>query len=250
MINLHDDFLTNVQIGQLREQFFFGGIPWYYNESKVSGAEDDINNYQFTHVFYETNSEARLWTRSEHFPAILPILSRLSVIGIYRIKANLEPLKVGLNVWMDESKKVTNEVSGVDRYYSEFHTDYSCDNIEYSEYKKLLEGTAVSPSPFGLGEICYRDFEILFAGSVLIKPNMDHLKTWPNIYKPMETYIPCKWDFSDLEEKVSWVFNNISEAQNIATSGQDLIKDLLLKQNNFSYQFKNIIDMALKTDNC
>ena len=129
MINLHDDFLTNVQIGQLREQFFFGGIPWYYNENKVSGAEDDINNYQFTHVFYETNSEARLWTRSEHFPAILPILSRLSVIGIYRIKANLEPLKVGLNVWMDESKKVTNEVSGVDRYYSEFHTDYSCDNM-------------------------------------------------------------------------------------------------------------------------
>ena len=140
-------------------------------------------------------------------------------------------------------------INAIKKYNIKFKfSDYSCDSIEYSKYKKLLEDTAVSPSPYGLGEICYRDFEILFAGSVLIKPNMDHLKTWPNIYKPMETYIPCKWDFSDLEEKVSWVFNNISEAQNIANSGQDLIKDFIIKQNNFFYQFKNIIDSALKTD--
>ena len=130
MINLHDNFLTNVEFGQLREQVFFGGIPWYYNEQKVKEVEeDDFNNYQFTHVFYETNSDARIFTRSEKFPLMLPILSRLSLIGIYRIKANLEPLKVGLNVWMDESKKVSNEVSGVDRYYSEFHTDNDCDSM-------------------------------------------------------------------------------------------------------------------------
>ena len=130
MINLHDNFLTNVEFGQLREQVFFGGIPWYYNEQKVKEVEeDDFNNYQFTHVFYETNSDARIFTRSEKFPLMLPILSRLSLIGIYRNKANLEPLKVGLNVWMDESKKVSNEVSGVDRYYSEFHTDNDCDSM-------------------------------------------------------------------------------------------------------------------------
>ena len=128
MINLQDDYLTKVEFGQLREEVFFGGIPWYYNEEKVGG-EDNFNNYQFTHVFYETNSDARLFTRSEKFPLMLPILSRLSIIGIYRIKANLEPLKVGLDVWHGEEGTVSNVVSGVDRYYSPFHTDYECDNM-------------------------------------------------------------------------------------------------------------------------
>ena len=129
MINLHDGFLSNVEFDQLREEVFFGGIPWYYNEHKVITGADDFNNYQFTHVFYETNSDARLWTRSEKFPLMLPILSRLSIIGIYRIKANLEPLKVGLDVWVDESKQVSSVVNGVDRYYSDYHTDYECDNM-------------------------------------------------------------------------------------------------------------------------
>ena len=79
----------------------------------------------------------------------------------------------------------------------------------------------------------------------MIKPNMNHIKTWPNIYRPMETYIPCKWDFSDFEEKVNWVFKNISKAQEIATSGQNLVAHLLLKENNFTHRFKNIIESAL-----
>ena len=109
----------------------------------------------------------------------------------------------------------------------------------------MLKETAIVPSPYGLGEICYRDFEILFSGCVMIKPNMSHLKTWPNIYRPIETYIPCRWDFSDLEEKINWVFKNISKAQEIATSGQNLVAHVLQKENRFTHRFKNIIESAL-----
>ncbi len=130
MINLHEDYLSKVEFGQLREQVFFGGIPWYYNEHKVQAVEeDDFNNYQFTHVFYEMNSQKRLWTRSEKFPLMLPILSRLDLIGIFRIKANLEPLKVGFNTWHNDDRTVSNEVNAVDRYYSQFHTDNDCDSM-------------------------------------------------------------------------------------------------------------------------
>ena len=125
-------------------------------------------------------------------------------------------------------------------------TNYEYKSISYKKYNELLKETAVVPSPFGLGEICYRDFEILFSGCVMIKPNMNHLKTWPNIYRPMETYIPCKWDFSDLEEKINWVFKNISKAQEIASSGQKLVADVLQKENNFTHRFKNIIESALQ----
>ena len=78
----------------------------------------------------------------------------------------------------------------------------------------------------------------------MIKPDMKHIKTWPNIYIPMDTYIPCRWDFSDLEEKVRWALKNISKAQNIATAGQLLLKNLLFNENKFSYRFKRIIDKA------
>ena len=53
-------------------------------------------------------------------------------------------------------------------------------------------------SPFGWGEICYRDFEAAIGGSMLIKPDMSHLSTWPNIYAS-DMYKSLKWDFSDLD---------------------------------------------------
>ena len=34
----------------------------------------------------------------------------------------------------------------------------------------------------GEREINYRDYESFLSGSVLIKPDMDHVDTWPNYY--------------------------------------------------------------------
>ena len=54
-----------------------------------------------------------------------------------------------------------------------------------------------------------------------------------------------KW----LEEKVDWVFSNFSKAQTIALNGQNYIKNILLQGNNFTYHFKNIVDIVLKDPN-
>jgi len=58
-------------------------------------------------------------------------------------------------------------------------------------------------SPFGYGELCWRDIEAIAAGAVLIKPDMSHLRTEPDLYRDGETYIACRWDFSDLADKLS-----------------------------------------------
>ena len=58
-------------------------------------------------------------------------------------------------------------------------------------------------SPFGYGELCWRDIEAIAAGAVLIKPDMSHLRTEPDLYRDGETYIACRWDFADLSDKVS-----------------------------------------------
>lgn len=58
-------------------------------------------------------------------------------------------------------------------------------------------------SPYGWGEICYRDFEAALGGALLIKPDMSHIKTWPNIYSN-NMYYSLDWDLSNasLLEKI------------------------------------------------
>ena len=74
--------------------------------------------------------------------------------------------------------------------------------IPKTEY--ILEGQNSKSilSPFGWGEICGRDFEAIVYGATMIKQSMDHCVTYPNVYQPMETYVPLKWDFSDFEEVI------------------------------------------------
>ena len=77
--------------------------------------------------------------------------------------------------------------------------------IPYDQYIKEQQNSKITLSPFGWGEICYRDFESILNGSLLLKPRMNHLVTYPDIYKENETYIPTQWDFEDLEEKINQI---------------------------------------------
>lgn len=57
-------------------------------------------------------------------------------------------------------------------------------------------------SPFGFGEVCWRDIEAFATGAVLVKPDMSHLRTEPDLYRDGETYVSVRWDFADLEDRV------------------------------------------------
>lgn len=72
------------------------------------------------------------------------------------------------------------------------------------QYYNLMQRSKLIIAPFGYGEIAPRDLESAMFGSILIKNDMSHVQTIPNIYKPYETYIPCKWDFSDLEQQIQY----------------------------------------------
>jgi hypothetical protein len=68
-------------------------------------------------------------------------------------------------------------------------------------FQELWESKLVV-SPFGWGEINIRDFETILAGAVLIKPSMDHLETYPNVFSGGETYASFSWDLSDLDRVI------------------------------------------------
>lgn len=92
--------------------------------------------------------------------------------------------------------------------------------IPYKEYQKEIRNTKTVISPFGWGEICTRDFETFAYGATLIKPSMEHLYTFPDMYIANETYIPIDWDFNNFYEvldrinKKEFCYKEIAERAN------------------------------------
>lgn len=70
------------------------------------------------------------------------------------------------------------------------------------EYQREIRQVQAVLSPFGWGEVCFRDVEAVMNGAVMVKPDMAHLETWPDLYRPEETYVPVPWDGAGLHETV------------------------------------------------
>lgn len=87
----------------------------------------------------------------------------------------------------------------------------------------LLKSKSVL-SPWGLGEACYRDFEALYLGSILLKPDTSFVECWPDIYINNKTYIPCKIDFSDLQQKIDYIVQNWGELQHMREQNLKMLK--------------------------
>tara|TARA_R110001592_G_scaffold166015_4_gene400840 strand:- start:2749 stop:3765 length:1017 start_codon:yes stop_codon:yes gene_type:complete len=115
---------------------------------------------------------------------------------------------------------------------------YEIDKRPPPEFADVMTRSKCTLSPYGQGELCFRDFEIIKYGSVMIKPDMSKVITYPNIYIPFETYIPCKLDYSDLIEKIQWVKDNPKKCQEISNNARKLYKEMYTKENLVIYWHK------------
>jgi hypothetical protein len=95
--------------------------------------------------------------------------------------------------------------------------------VSRKEYFAELFKAKLCFSPFGYGEVCWRDFEAMFTGSLLLKPDMSHLDCYPEAFIPFETYIPLAWDLSDFDEKVEYYLRHDSEREAIARNAFELM---------------------------
>jgi hypothetical protein len=91
-------------------------------------------------------------------------------------------------------------------------------------YARELRQARLTISPFGWGEINQKDFECFLAGTAVVKPDVAWLETWPNWFKADETYVPYRWDFSDLLEVVERFLRQDCERRGIAAAAQDLYR--------------------------
>lgn len=94
--------------------------------------------------------------------------------------------------------------------------------ISRRRYLNEMKSAKIGVSPFGWGEICYRDFEIIINGALLFKADMSHLETWPPLYAANETYVPFSWDLKDFEEKLRGLLNDKEKIAEISRKAQEL----------------------------
>jgi len=100
----------------------------------------------------------------------------------------------------------------------------STTKLNRKEYFYEMRNSKVVFSPFGWGEINVpRDYEVALCGAILVKPDISHFDTWPNIFNK-DTVVQCKWDLSDLLEKLDKILKNHSDYLKYAINLQDQYK--------------------------
>jgi len=91
------------------------------------------------------------------------------------------------------------------------------------EYFDLLKKSKIVISPWGNGEWCWRDYEAIYSGAVVIKPDTSFVHAIPNLYCNDKYYVACKADFSDLHKKISYVLANYQKFTDMRKKARNLL---------------------------
>ena len=100
-----------------------------------------------------------------------------------------------------------------------------------------MKRSKVGISPFGMGELCYRDLELIQWGCLLLKPDMSKVITEPDFFKPMETYIPVKPDWSDLNETIENVLDYFEDYEYIINNARQKVVEMYSYENVCMYWY-------------
>jgi len=97
--------------------------------------------------------------------------------------------------------------------------------VSRARFFEELRQSKICFSPFGYGEVCWRDYEAIFSGALLVKPDMGHVRLSPAIFVPNETYVPIAWDCSDYDEKVRLHVAQARRRREICSNAFDMLRE-------------------------
>lgn len=86
------------------------------------------------------------------------------------------------------------------------------EHLPPKEYYEVMQKSKIVFAPFGYGEIAPRDIEAVSFGSILLKNDMSHVNTAPNVYNS-STYASIKWDGTDMENVIESILSDFDALQ-------------------------------------
>lgn len=96
--------------------------------------------------------------------------------------------------------------------------------VHHATFLTEMRHSKICVSPFGYGEVCWRDYEAALTGAALVKPDMSHVETDPNIFVPWETYAPVAWDLSDFADVVHRLLRDEALRTKLATQAREVLR--------------------------
>ncbi|MGA8259110.1 MAG: glycosyltransferase [Arenicellales bacterium] len=109
-------------------------------------------------------------------------------------------------------------------------------------YLEELESSKIVVSPFGWGEVCWRDFEAVACGCLLVKPSMEHVATYPFYYRDRETYVSVRWDLEDLGDKIRYYLAHDRERRCIVRNATEALAQYF-RDETYARKLAEIIDV-------
>ena len=191
--------------------------------------------------YYDTNNLVQAFLANSKFSSLF-LNSKFNsafkyghLLTSYRVSFNKQvQLKERYNY---QRKKIKNILLSM----SSNHNIKCEGKLPKKKYLEEIKKSKVIISPYGHGEICYRDFEAIVNGSLLIKPNVNHLETFPNLFIENVTYVPINWDGSNLEGILKKIENNPNEYLEIVEKAQSLFRESIESPYPFIKHLKNIL---------
>ncbi|HCM26003.1 MAG: hypothetical protein A2Z99_18225 [Treponema sp. GWB1_62_6] len=107
------------------------------------------------------------------------------------------------------------------------HQRFLVGSVSQKEFNFEAAHSKIVLSPFGWGELCLRDYEAVLNGALLLKPDMSHLETWPDIFFPGETYVSFDWDATDLIDQAERYLEDETERKRIARAAVETFRSQL-----------------------
>ena len=102
--------------------------------------------------------------------------------------------------------------------------------VSIRQYIRETLESKIVVSPFGWGEIGVRDFQAWMYGAALMKPDMSHMETWPDLFKPDQTYYPIQWSLANLESGIEELLADQHLRATLARRGREAYADMISRE--------------------
>ena len=178
---------------------------WFFGKGSVLDKGYDIPNEIYSKIKLTGYNVAHNWPHLQQMQQGNNVRD-VDVCAIYQTYIPNETFDHEVRsdtLYMNHRKGAWDELSKIEERYAVVKGQSTS-----QEFVDIMKRSKLGLSPFGMGELCYRDLELIQWGCLLIKPDMGKVITEPDFFKPMETYVPVKPDWSDLNETVEKILGN------------------------------------------
>jgi glycosyltransferase involved in cell wall biosynthesis len=167
-----------------------------------------------------------LWRKDKLHKRLATLVRRSGDIIKEKVTGNIRPIDVYCRAGLYAGWTKIHRVQTIDTLNElpgEYNIVSSTKRVGFSEYYREMENSKIFVCPTGWCEYTPKDYEAMMMGAMLIKPSVEHISTEPDVLVANETYVPVKWDMSDLNQKCIYYLENPRERERIVNNARKAI---------------------------